>query len=130
MSKPTRLKGPGARHISPGLQAPALTRTAVLNALGPLVYAASTRDGLVKIGFTAHLAQRVGEFGGMRAILAIRLGCTMSDEQAIHSALNANPANVARGIEWYHPTDEVLDVVNTMRADIGMPPIDCGDIAD
>ena len=126
MGKTIRIKGPGVRHVDAGLQRPSVTRTETLNALGPLVYATRTRDGLIKFGFTRHLAQRVGEFGGMASILAVRLGCTYADEQELHDSLQQH---VARGREYYHPTAEVLAVVNLMRSDLGMPPLDGDSLA-
>ena len=126
MGKPIRIKGPGARHLSAGLQRTGPTRSQTLNALGPLIYAARTRDGLVKIGFTRHLAQRMGEFGGLGSILAVRLGCTLEDEQELHDSLQMH---VARGREYYHPTETIVATVNQMRSDLGMPPMTGIDLA-
>lgn len=126
MGKTTRLKGAGARHIDAGLQRPTRPRGETLNMLGALVYAVRTPDALIKIGFTRSLAQRSATLGGINAILAVRLGSTLADEQALHDSL---AESVARGREYYHPTTEVLDVVNTMRSDMGMPPVTAEDIA-
>ena len=126
MGKPIRIKGSGARHLHAELQRPARRRTETLNELGPVLYAFRTRDGLIKFGFSKHLAQRAASFGGLDAILAVRLGATYTDEQALHDSLQAH---VARGREFYHPTPEIIATVNAMRADMGMPPLAEADLA-
>lgn len=78
-----------------------------------LLYAMRTDDRLVKIGCSSNLAQRHYEFGFK--FLAIQVG-TFEDEAALHQRLRSQ---VARGQEFYHPTPEVLRIVNEMRASIG-----------
>lgn len=93
------------------------------SAIGDVVYAVRL-DDVVKIGFTSDLGDRVHTLkciNGSRSaeMLAVRFG-TEADEQAIHTRLIGHRA---RGREYYHPTPEVLAVVNEMREDFGLPPI-------
>lgn len=92
----------------------------ILNSLGAGIYAVRTADGLIKIGQTSHLGNRIRSYGTGRELLAIRLGATFADEQAIHESLAGHSV---RGREWYAPAQPVLDVVNAMRADLGQEPI-------
>ena len=46
----------------------------LLSALGPVVYAIRTRDGLVKIGWTANLGQRYSSLGHVSDILGWQSG--------------------------------------------------------
>ncbi len=102
---------------SQGRWGPAITP--LLAALGPVIYAIRTRDGLIKIGFTTNLGQRYSSLGSQRDILAWRPG-SYAEEQALHDQLSAH---VCRGREWYHPHPEVLAVVNAMRGDLGQTPL-------
>lgn len=103
-----------------------LSRGHMLNGLGPVIYAVRLPDGLVKIGFTSTLARRCSQLGGMDGLLAVRLGATYAEEQALHDSL---AEHVAHGREFYHPTTEVLAVLNAMRDEIGMPPLVADDLA-
>lgn len=92
----------------------------LLQALGSVVYAVRTKDGLIKIGCTTDLARRARQVGyGMKSILAWRVG-TVEDEAAIHASLNGL---AARGHEWYPWDERVLAVVNEMRGELGIPPV-------
>lgn len=91
------------------------TPTMIARAMGPVVYAATSRDGLVKIGFTTNLARRLLPFGGWKSLLAALPG-TYDEEQQIHASL---AAHVARGREYYHRHPDVLAIVNEMRARMG-----------
>lgn len=93
----------------------------LLSALGPVVYAIKTRDGYVKIGWTANLGQRYSNLGHARDILGWQSG-TLDDEQEIHRSL----AGLAvRGCEYYSPTDlRVLAIVNAMRRSLGIAELD------
>jgi hypothetical protein len=90
-----------------------------LHLIGPVVYAIRTKDGLIKIGWTSDLYNRVRGFGGTGSILAWMPG-TLDDEQALHRGL---ATHVARGREYYNPTAEVLSEVNAMRETLGLDPI-------
>ena len=93
---------------------------ALLSAIGPVVYAIQTRDGLIKIGHTGNLATRAKQVGyGQASIIGFIRGAR-SDERAIHKRLDGL---AVRGHEWYPWAPEVLAVVNEMRAHWGMPEI-------
>lgn len=93
---------------------------ALAEQIGSVVYAARLKDGTIKIGCTSHLRQRMASLGvGLGALLALRPG-GFADEKAIHVELVAHRA---RGHEYYHPTPEVIAVVNSMRADFGLSAI-------
>lgn len=99
----------------------ALSKTRALRNLGPVVYALRLDDDIIKIGYTTDLVDRertVRRQGNSTTseLLAVMLG-TYNDEQALHARLEPFRAH---GIEYYHPTPEVLAVVNEMRASIGM----------
>lgn len=84
---------------------------------GQVVYAIRTKDGLIKIGCTGDIAQRTNVIG--HEVLGLMFG-DFDDEAAIHDRLVPYRA---KGHEWYHPTPEVLAVVNEMRADLGLEPL-------
>jgi len=88
--------------------------------VGPLVYAARLKDGTIKIGFTTDIANRMSALGGWKAVLGFVPG-TFEDEQDIHRQLRSHRK---RGREYYHPTPEVIGVVNDMRARYGFDPIE------
>jgi hypothetical protein len=92
----------------------------LLRAIGAVVYAIQTRDGLIKIGYTTDLARRCKQVGyGHESIIGLIQG-ERSDEQAIHARLDGM---AVRGHEWYPWTPPVLAVVNEMRTHWGMPEI-------
>ena len=82
-----------------------------------MLYAMRLRDGLIKIGITADVAQRRMQLRG--EILGFTFG-DLADELAIHHAL---AAHVHHGREWYNPTPEVMAVVNGMRENFGLDPL-------
>lgn len=91
-----------------------------LQALGPLVYAVRTKDGLVKIGVTTDLIERMKHIkGGTAELLALKPG-DFDDELAIHRRLRGH---ATEGREYYLPTPTVLREVNTMRATLGLDPV-------
>lgn len=93
---------------------------ALLSALGPVVYAVQTRSGLIKIGHTTDLARRCKQTGyGHKSIIAFRQG-TRADELAIHTHLKGH---AIKGREWYSWQPAVIDIINEMRADLGITPI-------
>jgi hypothetical protein len=83
-----------------------------------VVYAIRLRDGIIKIGCSANVRSRRNFYTGSE-IVGFRFG-DYADEQAIHAQLRSS---VARGREYYHPTAEVLAVVNDMRQDFNLPPL-------
>lgn len=102
-----------------------LTRHAALTALkGSALYAARVGEDVIKIGFTNDLAGRVRTLAHYNDaqidVLAIQLGSSYEEEQEIHASLEPYRA---RGREYYHPTPEVLAIVNAMRDRFGLPHI-------
>ena len=92
------------------------SRASLLRDLGPVIYFLRV-GGLVKVGFTRDLAQRLPDYPPDTALLAWRTGATLADEQALHEQLS--PHTAARR-EWYHPTPEVIALVNQARIDCGI----------
>jgi hypothetical protein len=93
----------------------------LLPLLGAAVYATRV-DGLIKIGFTGNLKNRLANLGGFPGILAFRLNATVEDEQEIHERLQGR---AVKGREWYAPDDpEVLSVINEMRDALGLSLLD------
>jgi hypothetical protein len=83
-----------------------------------LIYAIRCTDGLIKIGWTQDLMSRRRHFASSdapEAILAIQPG-TYEQEQALHQQL---ASSLARGKEYYHPTEQVLSLVNAIRSRLG-----------
>jgi hypothetical protein len=104
-----------------------VSRREVMDAMGPVVYAARLTDGTVKIGHTEHFGDRLRWLrcytGQDIELLAFRRG-TFEDEQAIHAALVEYRVEITeRSREYYSPTPEVMAVVNEMRGELGMPPL-------
>lgn len=91
--------------------------------MGEVIYGVRTFDELIKIGWTANLAERLGGFGINRSqlhrLLFIVPG-TREEEKVIHSLLTEH---IARGREHYHPSAEVIELVNLMRANYDLPPM-------
>ena len=104
---------------SQGADTPRVT-DALLRAIGPVVYAVQSDDGLIKIGHTTDLARRCKQVGyGHKAIIAFRQG-TRADELAIHTHLKGH---ATQGREWYPWHPAVIGIINEMRADLGITPI-------
>ena len=95
-------------------------RTSALNALTfgrSMVYAMRLPGGIIKIGCSAQLAKRRRSVHPEAEILGFIAG-DQDDEQRIHELLVAYRA---RGHEYYHPTPQVLAVVNEMRDEWNLP---------
>ena len=95
-----------------------------LDHIGAVLYAVQYGDGVVKIGSTSRLGHRLSTLSrdGVRTghgpnpqLVAFKFG-TRADELAIHRQLSAH---VAHGREWYHPTPEVMALVNSWREALG-----------
>lgn len=84
---------------------------ALLHAMGPVIYFAQMRDGLIKIGYTTDLRKRRHGWEKGSRVLAFRYG-TLDDELLIHQGLADSRAY---GREWYRPTDEVMAEVESAR---------------
>lgn len=100
-----------------------VSRTAALQSLGSVVYAARLADGTIKIGCTSQLEDRLRYLCAQTKqdveLLAFRLG-TFDDERALHHSL---AEHVEHGREFYLPNPPVLDAINEMRQALHMPPI-------
>jgi hypothetical protein len=96
-------------------------RIALLDSFGACLYAVLTQDGLIKIGWSEEVGERITRIGGVLNLLAIRFGATREDENEIHRRLDGH---AVKGREWYADTPAVREVVNAMRAEMGMPPLD------
>ena len=92
-----------------------------MSLLGPAIYAVKVRGGLVKIGYTSNVRNRVQSLGvGTEAMLAMLLNGTFEEERAIHARLRGH---AVKGREWYSATDpDVVAIVNEMRAEMGLEP--------
>lgn len=94
--------------------------TSIARELGACVYAVRTPDRLVKIGFTTDLDRRIRGFGSVWADVLLALPGTPDDEAALHHRF---AAYVARGREYYFPTIEIMQWVNTERTRLGAPAV-------
>lgn len=74
-------------------------------------------DGLVKVGWTSKLADRIRAYGP-KAIVLANYPATRKDEAALHKQLT--PAR-AHGREWYHDGDIIRMFVNEALEKYGPP---------
>ena len=96
------------------------TKSSLAKDCGPVIYAARLNDGTIKIGYTTDVKDRLVHLGcGLEGILALVPG-TYQQEQDIHSGLIAYRHH---GREYYHPHEQVIAVVNQMRATFDLKPI-------
>lgn len=101
----------------PVLDTPPLS--ALSSLVGPVLYAVRT-GGLIKFGFTTDAYERIRKYGDIRnSVLALKPG-TRADETALHRSLRAH---CAKGREYYHPTPEVIALVNEWRTALNFEPI-------
>lgn len=93
--------------------------------VGEVLYGVWTWDRLIKIGYTTRIWQRLGAYGINHANVADRIlfvaAGTFAEEQIIHYMLSDH---VERGQEYYRPTEEVLDIVNQLRARCSLEPME------
>lgn len=91
--------------------------------LGPVIYGVLTKDGLIKLGYTTDLWNRLYNYGiGMRnpkRLLMVKPG-TLADEQII---VGRFAAHVVHGREYFRPAREILDYINSVRAEMGVPAL-------
>ncbi len=87
--------------------------------LGAVIYAARLPDGVIKIGCTSNLGVRMWQLGAGTTLLGFRPGLR-PEELQLHRTLRAH---VHHGREYYHPTPEVMAVVNEMRDTLGLEPV-------
>jgi len=91
--------------------------------LSGLARSTMRRHRRIKIGWTEHFGDRLRWLKSYVQqdveLIGFQFG-SRDDEQEIHADLRSF---VARGREYYHPTPEVLAVVNAMRESLNMPPL-------
>ena len=92
---------------------------AVSSLVGPVLYAVRVGD-TIKFGYTEAAYERLRKFPDFRSnVLALRPG-TRADETALHRSLRPH---IAHGREHYHPTPEVVEIVNEWRAALNLEPV-------
>lgn len=101
------------------------TRRAALLTLGRVVYAVRIDSGAIKFGCTGNLDNRLHTIrhqsgSATTELLAFEIG-GFDDEKALHSRLDSS--RIAGKREYYHPTPEVMAIVNGMRARLSQPPL-------
>lgn len=98
-----------------------MTSASAMRMLGEVIYAVQFPDGIIKIGWTRDLSQRIRSIGrpGEVKLIGFMRG-TLQDELAIHRKL---ARHVAYGREYYHPRRQVVHKVNDMRRQFGLPRI-------
>ena len=95
-----------------------------MDSLGSVIYAARLADGTIKIGHTDHFGERLKELKSYTRqdveLLAFRFG-SYEEEQAIHAQLAPYRVRLTKfAREYYRPVAPVMEVVNTMRGELGM----------
>lgn len=95
------------------------SKKAIARDIGPVVYFFRTKDDLVKIGYTANIAERVFRLGGWNRLLAIQPG-TLADERDAHERFTGC---LARGREYFHPFPELIAYINEIRGAMGVPEL-------
>lgn len=80
-------------------------------------------DGLIKIGYSKAPEQRLRTYSPTSVILGLRPG-TPKLERSLHSLFCGD---LARGREWFHPSDRLLAHIAEIVAQHGEPPAWCND---
>ncbi len=89
----------------------------LLREMGPVVYYIRV-GSLIKIGYTADLGQRIRKFKRDDCqLLAWRTGGSFDMERAVHARLWRS---LARGREWFIPSEEVMAEVRDARRACGI----------
>lgn len=92
------------------------TLPGIASLVAPTLYAFKLDDGVIKIGHTRQLHRRARKLGGLKNLLALKLG-TREEEAALHKTLKPN---LHHGREYYNPTPEIYALINQWRADMGL----------
>lgn len=123
MVKRTHVRQSGGTYAHARLERPLVageSLTEICRQLGPVVYFIRCDDGLIKVGHTVHLETRKRAFGsGWEHILALMPG-TRADERSWHERF---ASHLARGREYFHPHQDLLDAINEIRDRMGVQPI-------
>jgi hypothetical protein len=85
-----------------------------------LVYAIRFPEGIIKIGCSKNLAQRIYAYQADGGELIGFMPGEYEDEQEIHRSLREH---LARGREWYKSDPAVLAVANEMRRACNLEPL-------
>lgn len=96
------------------------TPTRAARDLGPCVYAVRTPERLIKIGYTTNLDRRIRSFGSVWSDVLLALPGTLDEEAALHARFRPH---LARGHEYYFPTDDLVAWVNEHRERLGVSRI-------
>jgi hypothetical protein len=108
--------------IRPDAFGPKISRRQALMALGQVVYALRTPDGLIKVGCTTDLDTRLRWF--RCHVAEPELLCFLAGGFDLEASLHDRfAASRAHGREWYHPTPEVMEWVNATRDSLGLPTL-------
>lgn len=91
--------------------------TAIAREMPEVVYAVTTPDGLIKIGFTTNLSSRVNSLKCRWADVLVVIQADIQYEKAMHRRFSAH---VARGREYYHRVPEILEWINNERSLLGV----------
>lgn len=78
---------------------------------------------LIKVGFSTQLARRLNHYPPNAVVLAIHPG-TNREERALHARFCAD---LAKGREWFNPSEALLSHIERVTADHGPVPYWCQD---
>lgn len=91
--------------------------------LSHVIYAVLTDDGLIKIGYSENLQNRLRFYGigvkNMNRLLLVMSGAR-HEEQQLHDRFRRYRA---RGHEYYRPAPAIIDMINRERERLGVPPL-------
>jgi hypothetical protein len=90
-----------------------------LDELRSVVYFVAAH-GLVKIGYTSNLRNRLATYGVERAALMAVIPGGRTEERAHHQRF---APDLARGREWFRPSAELMTYINDLRANAGVGPV-------
>jgi hypothetical protein len=100
---------------------PATYRQTLARAVGQCIYFIRTDDNLIKIGHTGNLMKRRRAYGpDWKQILAVMPG-TREQEHCLHLMF---AAHLTRGREYFEPAPKLMNFINRIRAQLGVPEID------
>jgi len=111
----TRVRRTPISHLGKSIGSDAPTRIAA--EMEACVYAVSTPDGLIKIGYTTNLDRRIRGFGSVWADVLVVIDGDLAYEKALHSRF---VPYLARGAEYYYPVREIRDWINSERSLFGI----------
>lgn len=77
---------------------------------------------VLKIGHSYDLVNRLRQLGGVEGLLAFFKG-DLDDELELHERFRDFRAS-SYGREWYAPQDEMFDLIDEIRFDYGLEPVE------